>query len=41
MPLDLELQLNGLILVHDHVDDDIQDLTANGSDKVPDHANLR
>ena len=32
LPLDLELQPIGLVLVLDHVVDDVQDLTANGSD---------
>ena len=41
LPLDLELQLIGLVRVLDHVVDDLQYLATNGSDQVPDHANLR
>ena len=41
LPLDLELPLVGLVLVLDHVIDDVQYLAAYGSDQVPDHANLR
>ena len=40
MPLDLELQIIGFVLILDHVIDDIQYLAAGGSDQVPQHDNL-
>ena len=37
LPLDLELQPVGLVLVLDHVIDDVQYLATNGSYQVPNH----